>query len=93
MKLSNLCAFALCAVIPAHAAPDTSHSQSGTTFYKGYDISSLLSEEEHGISYKDTARGNITRPLEHILGDGGMNSARLRYSNQILLTKYTIYRR
>lgn len=79
MKLSNFCALALCAIIPVHAARDKSHSNSGTTFYKGHDISSLLSEEEHGITYKDTARGNVTRPLEHILGDGGMNSARLRY--------------
>jgi arabinogalactan endo-1,4-beta-galactosidase len=31
-----------------------------------------------GNIYKDTARHNVTRPAEAILGDGGMNTVRLR---------------
>lgn len=34
--------------------------------------------EEGGCIYKDTERKNVTRPAEAILGDGGMNSVRLR---------------
>jgi arabinogalactan endo-1,4-beta-galactosidase len=34
--------------------------------------------EEGDCIYKDTARNNQTRPAEDILGDGGMNSVRLR---------------
>ncbi|CZT23072.1 related to arabinogalactan endo-1,4-beta-galactosidase [Ramularia collo-cygni] len=47
-------------------------------FYKGHDLSSLQILEDGGASYKDTARGNATRPVEDILGDGGMNTVRLR---------------
>lgn len=49
-------------------------------FYKGHDLSSLkiLEDGPPGAVYKDTARGNITRPAEDILGDGGMNTVRLR---------------
>ena len=47
-------------------------------FYKGHDLSSLKIEEDGGAVYKDTGRGNITRPAEDILGDGGMNTVRLR---------------
>ncbi|KAG0649758.1 putative arabinogalactan endo-beta-1 [Hyphodiscus hymeniophilus] len=47
-------------------------------FYKGHDLSSLLMLEEGDCIYKDTARNNETRPAEAILGDGGMNSVRLR---------------
>jgi hypothetical protein len=47
-------------------------------FYKGHDLSSLKMLEEGGCIYKDTARNNQTRPAEDILGDGGMNSVRLR---------------
>ncbi|PPJ58161.1 hypothetical protein CBER1_02627 [Cercospora berteroae] len=47
-------------------------------FYKGHDLSSLKILEEGGAVYKDTARGNATRPAEDILGDGGMNTVRLR---------------
>nr|OQO16146.1 hypothetical protein B0A51_14614 [Rachicladosporium sp. CCFEE 5018] len=47
-------------------------------FYAGHDLSSLKIEEDGGFIYKDTARGNATRPVEDILGDGGMNTVRLR---------------
>jgi arabinogalactan endo-1,4-beta-galactosidase len=47
-------------------------------FYKGHDLSSLKMLEEGGYVYKDTARNNQTRAAEDILGDGGMNSVRLR---------------
>ena len=48
-------------------------------FYKGFDLSSLKIEEDGGAVYKDTMRGNITRPAEDILGEhGGMNVVRLR---------------
>jgi len=48
------------------------------SFYKGHDLSSLLMLEEGGSIYKDTERHNETRAAEAILGDGGMNSVRLR---------------
>ncbi|KAL1651926.1 hypothetical protein SLS58_000049 [Diplodia intermedia] len=47
-------------------------------FYKGHDLSSLKIMEEGGVIYKDTAKNNETRPAEDILGDGGMNTVRLR---------------
>ena len=47
-------------------------------FFKGHDLSSLLMLEEGGAIYHDSARGNVTRPAEDILGDGGMNTIRLR---------------
>ncbi|KAF2137601.1 glycoside hydrolase family 53 protein [Aplosporella prunicola CBS 121167] len=47
-------------------------------FYKGHDLSSLRILEDSGTIYKDTARNNATRPVEDILGDGGMNTVRLR---------------
>jgi arabinogalactan endo-1,4-beta-galactosidase len=47
-------------------------------FYKGHDLSSLKMLEEGDCIYKDTSRQNQTRPAEAILGDGGMNSVRLR---------------
>lgn len=84
VMLLKLLALSLCASVPAYATTDKPYSQVGTTFYKGYDISSLLSEESHGVVYKDSARGNVTRPLENILGDGGMNSVRLRYFPQAI---------
>jgi arabinogalactan endo-1,4-beta-galactosidase len=34
--------------------------------------------EDVGSIYKDTSKGNQTRPAEDILGDGGMNTVRLR---------------
>ena len=45
-------------------------------FYKGFDLSSLKIEEDGGAIYKDTMRGNITRPVEDMLE--GMNVVRLR---------------
>jgi arabinogalactan endo-1,4-beta-galactosidase len=61
----------------------SSQSHSTPFFYKGFDLSSLKIEEDGfgpglGAIYKDTQRGNITRPAEDILGDGGMNAVRLR---------------
>lgn len=47
-------------------------------FYNGFDLSSLKIQEDGGYVYKDTARGNATRPVEDILGDAGMNTVRLR---------------
>ena len=54
------------------------HRASTPSFYKGHDISSLKLLHDGGYTYKDTARHNATRPLEDILGDGGMNAVRLR---------------
>ncbi|KAK0644795.1 putative arabinogalactan endo-beta-1 [Lasiodiplodia hormozganensis] len=47
-------------------------------FYKGHDLSVLKIMEEGGVVYHDTAKKNVTRPAEDILGDGGMNTVRLR---------------
>lgn len=47
-------------------------------FYKGHDLSVLKIMEEGGVVYHDTAKKNATRPAEDILGDGGMNTVRLR---------------
>lgn len=57
-------------------------SQSPSFFYQGHDLSSLQLLEETGSIYKDSARQNATRPAEAILGDGGMNTVRLRYPHQ-----------
>ena len=54
------------------------HSKDAPFFYKGHDLSSLFRLEEGGMFFKDTARNNETRPAEAILGDGGMNTVRLR---------------
>jgi len=47
-------------------------------FYKGHDLSSLRIFEESGVVFKDTQRGNVTRPADEILASGGMNTVRLR---------------
>ncbi|SMY29757.1 unnamed protein product [Zymoseptoria tritici ST99CH_1A5] len=47
-------------------------------FYAGHDLSSLKIMTDGGAIYKDTARGNAIRSAEDILGDGGMNTVRLR---------------
>ncbi|RDW85804.1 putative arabinogalactan endo-1,4-beta-galactosidase [Coleophoma crateriformis] len=47
-------------------------------FYKGHDLSSLKMLEDGGNTFKDSFRHNATRPAEDILGDGGMNTVRLR---------------
>jgi arabinogalactan endo-1,4-beta-galactosidase len=65
---------------PSTATP-VHHSVERTdtpSFYKGHDVSSLKLLYSAGYTYKDTARNNATRPLEDILGDGGMNAVRLR---------------
>ncbi|KAN0117339.1 glycoside hydrolase family 53 protein [Hyaloscypha variabilis] len=59
--------------IPAHSL-----SRDVPFFYKGHDLSSLKMLEEGGCIYKDTTRNNETRLAEAILGDGGMNTVRLR---------------
>lgn len=48
-------------------------------FFKGHDLSSVKLLNDGNVVYKDTARDNVTRPVEAILGDGGMNTVRLRY--------------
>jgi arabinogalactan endo-1,4-beta-galactosidase len=47
-------------------------------FFKGHDLSSLKTLEDGGCIYKDAMRHNKTRHAEDILGDGGMNTVRLR---------------
>ncbi|KAF2803867.1 glycosyl hydrolase 53 [Mytilinidion resinicola] len=49
-----------------------------SVFYQGHDLSSLGIMEQGGAVYHDTARHNQTRAAEDILGDGGMNTVRLR---------------
>lgn len=81
---------ALCAsVIPFTTASQHEASQAGYTFYKGHDISSVGQEEALGRVYRDGQRGDVIRPLEDILGDGGMNAVRLRY---VLLGDHTCYK-
>ena len=53
-------------------------SSQSVNFYKGHDISSLKLLYDSNYTFTDTAQDNTTRPLEDILGDGGMNGARLR---------------
>ncbi|KAI7235669.1 glycosyl hydrolase 53 [Hortaea werneckii] len=63
----------------AGAAPSyPNHWHDEPFFYKGFDLSSLKVLEDGGAVYKDTQCGNATRPAEDILGDGGMNTVRLR---------------
>ncbi|KAK4540453.1 hypothetical protein LTR36_009199 [Oleoguttula mirabilis] len=77
MHLTNLIAASL--PLFASALPSaSSYGNSEPFFYKGFDLSSVKIEEDGGAVYKDTERGNITRPVEDILGDGGMNVVRLR---------------
>lgn len=48
-------------------------------FYKGHDLSSLLTLEESGeYMFVDTERHDLPRSAEDILADGGMNAVRLR---------------
>lgn len=61
----------------AAPAPST-HQHNEAFFYKGFDLSSLKILEDGGAVYKDAQHGNVTRPVEDILGDGGMNVVRLR---------------
>ncbi|KAF2224461.1 family 53 glycosyl hydrolase [Elsinoe ampelina] len=49
------------------------------SFYQGFDLSSLVANEQDNIVFKDTFRDNITRPAEDILMEySGMNTVRLR---------------
>ena len=63
----------------ALAQPKSRPADISPYFYKSHDLSSLRTLELGNVTYKDTARNNITRPAEDILGDGGMNTVRLRY--------------
>ncbi|KUJ20330.1 glycosyl hydrolase 53 [Mollisia scopiformis] len=74
MRLHTL----LCLALPVVSAIPTADNSQAAFFYRGHDLSSLLTLEEGGATYKDTERNNETRPAEAILGDGGMNSVRLR---------------
>jgi arabinogalactan endo-1,4-beta-galactosidase len=47
-------------------------------FFNGHVLSSMKLLEDGGSIYKDTSRQNEARPAEDILGDGGINSVRLR---------------
>jgi len=62
----------------ANATANVTAGGSPQPFFKGYDLSSLRMLEEGGAVYHDSARYNVTRPAEDILGDGGMNTVRLR---------------
>ncbi|KAH6719065.1 family 53 glycosyl hydrolase [Leptodontidium sp. MPI-SDFR-AT-0119] len=75
MRFTTFLALALPVV---SAASVLSRSNSQPFFYKGHDLSSLKMLEDGGSTFKDTARRNATRPVEDILGDGGMNTVRLR---------------
>lgn len=46
--------------------------------FQGYDLSSLKIMEDGGVIYKDSQCGNVTKPVEDILGERGMNTVRLR---------------
>lgn len=54
------------------------HVETEPIFYAGHDLSSLGIMYEGGYIYRDSARNNTIRPAEDILGDGGMNTVRLR---------------
>ncbi|KAL1850684.1 hypothetical protein Daus18300_012827 [Diaporthe australafricana] len=75
MKSSICCAAALAALT---ACAKKTNSSSHHFFYKGHDLSSLGTMEASDNFYVDTARGNLTRPADDILADGGMNGVRLR---------------
>lgn len=70
----------LCLLPLALAIPTSNVDTHNTTpfFYKGHDLSSLKMLEDSGSIYKDTTRNNQTRTADAILGDGGMNTVRLR---------------
>jgi len=61
------------------AAPSSNEVDARSSFfYKGHDLSSLKTLEESGNIFRDTAKHNQTRTADAILGDGGMNTVRLR---------------
>ncbi|TDZ72085.1 putative arabinogalactan endo-beta-1,4-galactanase A [Colletotrichum trifolii] len=69
---------ALTALAAAAPAPEGSDVAPKPFFYKGHDLSSLKMLEDSQNVFVDTARGNIERPADDILADGGMNGVRLR---------------
>ncbi|EQB56892.1 glycosyl hydrolase family 53 [Colletotrichum gloeosporioides Cg-14] len=74
--LSLLGLTALAAAAPALEGRNPSPQK--PFFYKGHDLSSLKMLEESNNIFIDTARGNVSRPADDILADGGMNGVRLR---------------
>lgn len=67
MFLSTLIAASLPFIVSASALPSPpGYSNSEPFFFKGFDLSSLKIEEDGGAVYKDTQRGNITRPAEDV---------------------------
>ncbi|KAK5019138.1 hypothetical protein LTR39_000563 [Cryomyces antarcticus] len=80
-------ALPLCTRVSALPSSDHQHRDGkDATFYKGLDLSSVATLEERGVVYKDTQRNNRTRPVEDILGDGGMDTVRLRCDHAIVAT-------
>ncbi|KAI5199955.1 glycosyl hydrolase 53 [Aureobasidium subglaciale] len=78
-SLLSIASAALVCLSAANASPHQPvQTQVDPFFYKGFDLSSLHILELGNVTYKDTARHNATRPAEDILGDGGMNTVRLR---------------
>jgi hypothetical protein len=75
--LSLPCLYTLTLAAPwPPGPPHTGPPPSTPTFYKGHDLSSLrLFEPGHSaplsVVFKDTQRGNITRPADEILASGG----------------------
>jgi arabinogalactan endo-1,4-beta-galactosidase len=67
-----------------NAASAVPYAPSKPYFYRGHDLSSLKILEDGGAVYHDAARGNRTRAPEDILGDGGMNTVRLRYDHDAI---------
>lgn len=80
-SILSIASAALVCLSAATASPHKQPAQNQVDpfFYKGFDLSSLHILELGNVTYKDTARRNATRPAEDILGDGGMNTVRLRY--------------
>jgi arabinogalactan endo-1,4-beta-galactosidase len=75
---SIACAALVCLSAVTASPHKPTQSPVDSFFYKGFDLSSLHILELGNVTYKDTARHNVTRPAEDILGDGGMNTVRLR---------------
>lgn len=60
-------------------AANAQDTPSESFFYKSHDLSSLrVLENGGGAVFYDTALGNVSRPIEDILRDGGMNTIKLR---------------
>lgn len=84
-SILSIASAALVCLSAATASPHKQPAQNQVDpfFYKGFDLSSLHILELGNVTYKDTARRNATRPAEDILGDGGMNTVRLRYDKGV----------